>query len=63
MISYLASLCVILFISTTILLLVNYKLNKSLKRTNNEAQYWCELYIKTNKEIKDNQTEEYDDVI
>lgn len=63
MISYLASLCVILFISTTILLLVNYKLNKSLKRINNEAQYWCELYIKTNKEIKDNQTEEYDDVI
>jgi len=63
MISYLVSLCVILFISTTILLLVNYKLNNSLKRTNNEAQYWCELYIKTNKEIKDNQTEEYDDVI
>ena len=63
MTTYLASLCAIFFTSTVILCLVNYKINKTLKRTNEEAQYWCELYIKTNKETKDNQTEEYDDVI
>jgi|TARA_R110001632_G_scaffold180486_1_gene300604 hypothetical protein len=63
MITYLTSLCVIFFTSTVILCLVNYKINKTLKRTNEEAQYWCELYIKTNRETKDNQTEEYDDVI
>jgi len=63
MITYLTSLCAIFFTSTVILCLVNYKINKTLKRTNEEAQYWCELYIKTNRETKDNQTEEYDDVI
>ena len=53
-----------LFVTSTIILsLVNYKLNKTLKRINTEAQYWCELYIKTNRETKDNQTEEYEDVI
>ena len=63
MITYLASLCTIFFTSTVILCLINYKLNKTLKRTNEEAQYWCELYIKTNRETKENQTEEYEDVI
>jgi len=51
-----------LFVTSTIILsLVNYKLNKTLKRMNTEAQYWCEQYIKTNKPT-DN-TEKYEDVI
>jgi len=60
MITYLTSLCAIFFTSTVILCLVNYKINKTLKRTNEEAQYWCELYIKTSKE---NKTDEYEDII
>jgi len=60
MITYLASLCAILFTSTVILCLVNYKINKTLKRTNEEAQYWCELYIKTTKQ---NKSDEYEDII
>ena len=48
-------------LSTIILSLINYKLNKSLKRMNTEAQYWCEQYIKTNKPNED--TETYEDVI
>ena len=51
-----------LFVTSTIILsLVNYKLNKTLKRMNTEAQYWCEQYIRTNKPT-DN-TEKYEDVI
>ena len=49
-------------LSTIILSLVNYKLNKSLKRMNAEAQYWCEQYVKSNKPIDDD-TEKYEDVI
>jgi len=60
MITYLASLCTIFFTSTVILCLINYKLNNNLKRTNEEAQYWCELYIKITKE---NRSDEYEDVI
>ena len=60
MITYLASLCTIFFTSTVILCLVNYKINKTLKRTNEEAQYWCELYIKTTKQ---NKSDEYEDII
>jgi hypothetical protein len=60
MITYLASLCAIFFTSTVILCLVNYKINKTLKRTNEEAQYWCELYIKTTKQ---NKSDEYEDII
>jgi hypothetical protein len=52
----------ILFVILTILMaLINYKLNKSLKRVNEEAQYWCEMYIKTSKPTDD--TEKYEDVI
>lgn len=51
-----------LFVTSTVILsLINYKLNKSLKRINTEAQYWCEMYIKTSKPT-DN-TEKYEDVI
>ena len=60
MITYLASLCAIFFTSTVILCLINYKINKTLKRINEEAQYWCELYIKTSKE---NKSDEYEDII
>jgi len=60
MITYLASLCAIFFTSTVILCLINYKINKTLKRINEEAQYWCELYIKTTKQ---NKSDEYEDII
>ena len=61
MTTYLISLTISFFASTVVLSLINYKLYKSLKRTETEAQYWCEQYIVTNKPT-DN-TEKYEDVI
>ena len=61
MTTYLISLTICFFASTVVLSLINYKLYKSLKRAENEAQYWCEQYIVTNK--KSDNLEEYEDAI
>jgi hypothetical protein len=58
--NYLIIISIILFISTITLLAINYSINKKYKRCNKEAQYWCEEFIKANKQLH---TDEYDNVI
>jgi preprotein translocase subunit SecG len=61
MTTYLISLTICFFALTVVLSLINYKLYKSLKRAENEAQYWCEQYVMSNKKSED--LEKYEDVI
>ena len=57
---YYIIICIVLFLSTIILTAINYKINKKYKRCNEEAQYWCQEFIKANKQLR---TDEYDNVI
>tara|TARA_R110000737_G_scaffold348328_1_gene381897 strand:+ start:861 stop:1052 length:192 start_codon:yes stop_codon:yes gene_type:complete len=63
MTTYLISLTISFFASTVILALINYKLVKSLKRAEDEAQYWVEVCIKINKANKENSEGEYEEFI
>jgi len=58
MTTYLTSLTIAFFASTVILALINYKLVRSLKRAEDEAQYWVEVCIKINKANKGESSEE-----
>lgn len=58
MTTYLTSLTIAFFASTVILALINYKLIRSLKRAEDEAQYWVEVCIKINKANRDKSSEE-----